>query len=86
MHESAGLRPLATFFRGNQVELPSTVDDIRAALPAGRREEFEGELARFIGHWALECRPDIRDADRATFERLEQGDSSGFTVAEDLDS
>ncbi|MGX2995037.1 hypothetical protein JNUCC64_12175 [Streptomyces sp. JNUCC 64] len=80
-----GSRPLATYFQGEQTELPSTVDDIRAALPEDRRAEFETALAEFIGYWALEARPDLRDADRATFARLERGDFSGFTPAEEWD-
>ncbi|MFE7129989.1 hypothetical protein ACFVIM_03945 [Streptomyces sp. NPDC057638] len=75
-------KPFTTFFRGEHIELPSTIEDIRAALPPVRREEFEEALKLFLGHWALETRPDIRDADDATFKRLESGDFSGFTTAD----
>jgi hypothetical protein len=71
-----------THHDGQLVELPATIDGIRAALPADRREEFldevhatpAAEFERLLGHWALETRPDIRAADDEVFARLEAGD------------
>ncbi|MFC9067940.1 MULTISPECIES: hypothetical protein [Streptomyces] len=81
-----------TYVDGECVELPATIDDIRAALPAERHSEFEravgaaapADLHLLLGHWALETRPDIRARDAATFARVEAGDFTGFTAAEDL--
>ncbi|MFF2375016.1 hypothetical protein ACFVUW_11600 [Streptomyces xiamenensis] len=81
-----------TYVDGERVELPATIDDIRAALPAERRPDFDravgaaapADLHLLLGHWALETRPDIRARDEATYARLEAGDFTGFTAAEDL--
>ncbi|MFB7763588.1 hypothetical protein [Streptomyces xiamenensis] len=82
----------STYVDGERVDLPATIDDIRAALPPERRPDFDreigsaapSELYLLLGHWALETRPDIRTRDEDTFARLEAGDFSGFTAAEDL--
>jgi hypothetical protein len=81
-----------TWHDGEEIELPASIDGIRAALPAERRAEFDrevggaapAELELLLGHWALETRPDLRAADEETFRRLEAGDFSGVTAAEDL--
>jgi hypothetical protein len=77
---------------GGRVELPSTIDGIRAALPEDRRGKFDQEigtvpvdgLPHVLKRWALETRPDLRAADDAAAERLKSGDFTGFTPAEEL--
>ncbi|MFI7276481.1 hypothetical protein [Streptomyces sp. NPDC049879] len=73
--------------------LPRTIDGVRAALPPERWGEFERavgeapaeELFGVVGHWAIETRPELRARDEEIFARLDAGDFSGFTAAEDLD-
>lgn len=82
-----------THHDGELVELPATIDGIRDALPPERRPVFlhevhaapAGELELLLCRWALETRPDIVAADEATFRRLEAGDFTGFTPAEELE-
>jgi hypothetical protein len=58
--------PLKTFVDGVEVEVPNSIPDIRAALPAGRREEFDRaiseagvhEIHGVMRHWMLEAVPD----------------------------
>lgn len=58
--------PLKTLVDGVEVEVPNTIPDIRAALPEGRRAEFErainaagvDEIHAVMRHWMLEAVPD----------------------------
>ncbi|WP_369265422.1 hypothetical protein [Streptomyces sp. R35] len=58
--------PLKTFVGGVEVEVPNSIPDIRAALPEGRREEFDRaineagvrEIHSVMQHWMLEAVPD----------------------------
>ncbi|MFD5321423.1 hypothetical protein [Streptomyces sp. NPDC127098] len=81
----------ATYVDGERVELPATIDGIRAALPAQQRGEFDtevgstpaNELPRVLGHWALRTHPQAWDEVEAEFARLEAGDYSGVVFLED---
>ncbi|MFF8955482.1 hypothetical protein [Streptomyces sp. NPDC014894] len=73
-----------TCIDGEQVELPTTIESVRAALPEAERAEFtariEGapgpQLAQVLATWALPAAVwEQIDADVA---RLETGDHSGF--------
>lgn len=58
--------PLKTFVNGVEVEVPNSIPDIRAALPEGRREEFDRamneagvhDIHAVMRHWMLEAVPD----------------------------
>ncbi|KUM92157.1 hypothetical protein AQI88_33660 [Streptomyces cellostaticus] len=58
--------PLKTFVNGVEVEVPNSISDIRAALPEGRREEFDQaineagvhDIHAVMRHWMLEAVPD----------------------------
>ncbi|MHA5049363.1 hypothetical protein [Streptomyces sp. SD15] len=58
--------PLKTFVGGVEVEVPNSIDDIRAALPEERRGEFDTaineagvqEIHAVMRHWMLEAVPD----------------------------
>lgn len=84
--------PWRTFLNGRQITLPSTINDIRAALPPERRGEFDvqvgtapaEELLLLLAHRAQETRPDLRAEQDRLVARLEAGDSSGFFPAEDI--
>jgi hypothetical protein len=83
-----------TVHDGEPVELPATIDGIRAALPEDRREEFldevyaapASELHLLLGHWALETRPDIRSSDEAFMDRLAAGDFTGCVPLDDTEA
>jgi hypothetical protein len=83
-----------THHNGEPVELPATIDGIRAALPAERRQAFldavyatpASELHLLLGHWALETRPDIRAADEALMDRLAAGDFTGCVPLDDTEA
>ncbi|WP_406299164.1 hypothetical protein OG948_28360 [Embleya sp. NBC_00888] len=73
--------PRTTVVRGERIELPNTLAEIRAALPEDRRDEFdkviyETPLDRLerdaILHWALP--PEAQEDDEAVHERLKAGD------------
>ncbi|WP_328504983.1 hypothetical protein [Streptomyces sp. NBC_00457] len=57
--------PLATFVNGVEVEVPSRLPDIRAALPEERREEFDRaineagvhDIHAVMRHWMLQAVP-----------------------------
>ncbi|MEU6992544.1 hypothetical protein ABZ953_18040 [Streptomyces sp. NPDC046465] len=58
--------PLKTLVDGVEVDVPNTIPDIRAALPEGRRAEFDraingagvDEIHAVMRHWMLEAVPD----------------------------
>jgi hypothetical protein len=75
--------PGTTVVRGERIELPNTLADIRAALPEDRRDEFdkvmyETPLDRLerdaILHWALP--PEARKEDEEVHARIKAGDFS----------
>jgi hypothetical protein len=76
---------------GTLVVLPATINGIRAALPPERHAAFDDAvgdthaegLLGVLQHWAQETRPDLRAFQESVFERLERGDTTGFTQAED---
>jgi 50S ribosomal subunit-associated GTPase HflX len=77
---------------GEQVVLPSTVGGIRRALSPDLVPEFNKvvdstaaqDLFTELASWAVKTRPDLVQEDEAAFRRLEQGDFSGLTAAEDI--
>jgi len=83
-----------TWHDGQEVELPASIDGIRAALPEDRREEFLDEvyaapadqLHLLLGHWALETRPDLRAADEAVMDRLAAGDFADCAPLDDAEA
>ncbi|MEV1011346.1 hypothetical protein [Streptomyces sp. NPDC049881] len=82
-----------TYVGDGMVELPSTIDGIRAALPAQRRHEFDAvvgstpgdRLHRVLAHWALETHPQAVAEVQEEFARLEIGDLSGCVPLDDRD-
>ncbi|MDT0444536.1 hypothetical protein [Streptomyces johnsoniae] len=87
-----------TYIRDERVELPATIDGIRAALPGdAERAAFDMEVSRTPGQdlhrvlarWSLATRPDAAEANDEIVERLRAGDFSGlvfpYEVAEDTD-
>lgn len=80
-----------TFVRGHRVELPATIDGIRAALPEAERSDFDTEvgatrgedLHRVLGHWALRTHPEAVAEMEEEFARLEAGDYTGVTFLDD---
>ncbi|MFC9067950.1 MULTISPECIES: hypothetical protein [Streptomyces] len=74
-----------TYVGGERVELPASIDGIRAALPETERADFEREvgsaaaqdLPRVLGHWALRTHPEAVREMEETFAALEAGDYSG---------
>ncbi|MFI6977881.1 hypothetical protein ACIBSV_04730 [Embleya sp. NPDC050154] len=75
--------PRTTVVRGERIELPNTLAEIRAALPEDRREEFdkvmyETPLDRLerdaILHWALP--PEAQEEDEEDARRIKAGDFS----------
>ncbi|WP_405616092.1 hypothetical protein OG292_22285 [Streptomyces sp. NBC_01511] len=57
---------LTTYVGGAEVEVPNSIPAIRAALPDGRREDFDrainaagiDEIHAVMRHWMLEAVPD----------------------------
>jgi hypothetical protein len=75
-----------TYIGDEKVQLPATIDGIRAALPGDAdRVAFDAEVSRTPGQelhqvlarWALATRPDAQQADDELVERLRAGDFSG---------
>ncbi|MCS0638934.1 hypothetical protein NX801_25455 [Streptomyces sp. LP05-1] len=73
-----------THVDGQPVRLPSTIDEIRAALPEDQRPVFDEEIGRtpvdqlpqVLAVWALP--PAAREQIDADIARLKAGDHSGF--------
>ncbi|MDJ0375634.1 hypothetical protein QMK19_40175 [Streptomyces sp. H10-C2] len=72
-----------THIRGERVEIPATIEGIRATLDAANRAAFDTEIAhtpaqdlhRVLARWAL---PDAAEsADEDVVARLRAGDFSG---------
>ncbi|MFE7129709.1 hypothetical protein ACFVIM_02505 [Streptomyces sp. NPDC057638] len=53
--------------------LPSTVEEIRAALPTDRLSQFDVQLAEFIGFWARETCARPGQSGGRTFNPLPEG-------------
>ncbi|WP_181727587.1 hypothetical protein [Streptomyces sp. PT12] len=75
-----------TYIRDERVELPATIDGIRAALPTdAERAAFDVEVSRTPGQdlyrvlarWALATRPDAAEANDEIVAWLRAGDFSG---------
>ncbi|MFI7278610.1 hypothetical protein [Streptomyces sp. NPDC049879] len=70
---------------GREIELPSTIAAVRAALPEEQRAAYDAELETVPGprltRWlvmrALETVPGLTEADEAVVARLRAGDYSG---------
>ncbi|MFD7547368.1 hypothetical protein ACFV0R_28300 [Streptomyces sp. NPDC059578] len=77
---------------GEEIALPATVGGIRRALASELRPEFDSavettpaqDLYGELAAWALKTRPDLLARQEETFRRLERGDFTGFTPAEDI--
>ncbi|WP_129843626.1 hypothetical protein [Streptomyces sp. RFCAC02] len=83
-----------TYVGDGKVELPATIDSIRAALPAQRRDEFDSvvgstpgdRLHQVLAHWALETHPQAVAEVEEEFARLEIGDLSGCVPLDDREN
>ncbi|GAA4658575.1 hypothetical protein GCM10023347_07310 [Streptomyces chumphonensis] len=70
-----------TYVHGQEVELPATIDGIRASLPQESRAEFDAEigqvpaaqLQQVLGRWALRTHPGAAAATEDAFRQLETG-------------
>ncbi|MER7047033.1 MULTISPECIES: hypothetical protein [Streptomyces] len=80
---------LRTTIGGEIVDLPGTLEGIRASLPEEQRNEFEREIwsapltevPLIAARWG---RPqEAHDEDEALVQQLRAGDFSGFTSLED---
>ncbi|MGX2997043.1 hypothetical protein JNUCC64_22735 [Streptomyces sp. JNUCC 64] len=76
---------LRTHIGGRTVDLPASLDSIRAALPEDQREAFDREIGAapitdvplIAARWSLP--PEARDEEEAMLQRLKSGDFGGFT-------
>ncbi|GAA2267590.1 hypothetical protein GCM10010232_69950 [Streptomyces amakusaensis] len=86
----------STQVHGETVTLPSTAADIRAALPAERRAEFDAALAELdvagapeelrtlrLAWWALQAVPGAVEETDAEVARLRAGDYSGVVTLDE---
>ncbi|MCM2424289.1 hypothetical protein [Streptomyces sp. RKAG293] len=72
-----------THIRGERVEIPATIEGIRATLPAADVDAFDAEIAhtpaqdlhRVLARWALPAAAIAEDDD--ALARLRAGDFSG---------
>jgi hypothetical protein len=79
------------YVHGKPVQLPATIDGIRAKLPSDRREAFEAEIGKTpgaeleqkLGLWALKTCPGAVEEMDDTVARLRAGDFSGVTFLDD---
>ncbi|MGC0417535.1 hypothetical protein [Embleya sp. AB8] len=75
---------LKTTLRGEPIELPGTLADIRAALPEDQRAAFDDEinnvsilsLPTTAAQWAMP--PEMRDEIEADAARIRAGDFTGL--------
>ncbi|MFI1827023.1 hypothetical protein ACH41E_11345 [Streptomyces sp. NPDC020412] len=82
MHDGPVLR---TNIGDRAVDLPASLDGIRASLPEDQREEFDREIGSALitdipliaARWSLP--QEARDEDEAMLQQLRNGDFSGFT-------
>ncbi|MEU6487751.1 hypothetical protein [Streptomyces sp. NPDC046887] len=82
-----------TTVHDEEVELPSTIADVRAALPEDQRAAFDTEIGTTPGPdlplrlamWALRTVPGAIEEMDEQVDRLRAGDYSGVTVLDDHD-
>ncbi|ANW21641.1 hypothetical protein [Streptomyces clavuligerus] len=80
---------LRTRIGGRTVDLPGTLDGIRASLPREQRAAFDREVGSaplldvplIAARWGLP--QEARDEDDALADQLRTGDFTGFTAPED---
>ncbi|MCX4660166.1 hypothetical protein ACIBCB_31720 [Streptomyces uncialis] len=80
-----------TTVHGREVELPSTIADVRAALAEELRAAFDAEIGSTPGPdlplrlamWALRTVPGAVEEMDDQVDRLRSGDYSGVTVLDD---
>ncbi|GLF96892.1 hypothetical protein [Streptomyces yaizuensis] len=80
---------LRTRIGGRTVDLPGTLDGIRAALPEGQREAFDRavgsapllDVPLIAARWGLP--QEARDEDDALADQLRTGDFTGFGDLDD---
>ncbi|WP_329021443.1 hypothetical protein [Streptomyces sp. NBC_00690] len=92
MAEIKSGRTFSTYLDGSPVELPATINGVRAALPPDLRITFDTELGDaaaedlfvLMAEWAQKTRPDLLAAKEAIFKRLARGDHSGLISAEEV--
>ncbi|MFJ7422352.1 hypothetical protein ACIQXD_27680 [Streptomyces uncialis] len=80
-----------TTVHGQEVELPSTIADVRAALAEEQRAAFDTEIGSTPGPdlplrlamWALRTVPGAVEEMDDQVDRLRSGDYSGVTVLDD---
>lgn len=78
-----------TVIGGEPVEIPATIEGIRATLSPAQAEAFDGEIARtpaqdlhrVLARWALP--PEAEAEDDAVVARLRAGDFSGCVPQDD---
>ncbi|MFD7547404.1 hypothetical protein ACFV0R_25900 [Streptomyces sp. NPDC059578] len=76
---------LRTNIGGRMVDLPASLDGIRAALPADQRDTFDREIGSapiidvplIAARWSLP--QEAQDEEEAMLQRLRNGDFGGFT-------
>ncbi|MFJ4688265.1 hypothetical protein [Streptomyces sp. NPDC088789] len=92
MSATSGQSPFYAYDGDQQITLPQTIGGIRQSLAADLVPEFDQmvtstpaeELFAELAVWALRTRPGLVERERETCGRLEQGDFTGFTPAEDV--
>ncbi|MGX2995149.1 hypothetical protein JNUCC64_12770 [Streptomyces sp. JNUCC 64] len=80
-----------TVVDGREVALPSTIAEVRAALPEGQRGAFDAEITTVVGPeiplrlalWALRTVPGAQEETDAQVNRLRAGDYTGVTFLDD---
>ncbi|SCK20679.1 MULTISPECIES: hypothetical protein [unclassified Streptomyces] len=80
-----------TTVHGQEMELPSTIADVRAALAGEQRAAFDAEIGSTPGPdlplrlamWALRTVPGAVEEMDDQVDRLRSGDYSGVTVLDD---
>jgi hypothetical protein len=85
--------PFRMYGPGGVVELPSTIEGIRGALPEEEREDFDREvnstgardLLAVLARWAMRIPTAMDSAEEALVSRLRAGDFSGVTFADETD-
>ncbi|MFI5620567.1 hypothetical protein [Streptomyces sp. NPDC051567] len=96
MSRTPPTEPWSAHVRGETVMLPSTAADIRNALPAERRAQFDTALAELdtagapedlrtarLAWWALEAVPGAVEETDAEVARLRAGDCNGAVTLDE---
>ncbi|MDT0308468.1 hypothetical protein RM780_16090 [Streptomyces sp. DSM 44917] len=87
----AGEATFRTVVRGEPIEVPATIDGIRATLSEDEADAFDREVGRtpatrlplVLTRWAL-LHTGAREEDDEVVARLRRGDFSGCVPGEDL--